>query len=388
MAVPWPPPTNRTDARSDAGRSTVVTPIPPDPRRSLQPSLPARVGVGVRRAAAVLAGGRGSAGGSGLSPARARTVLPAILAELAAEPAARAWQVRSIRAGDPALTIVGPASGPALAVVRVAESAPARRGLATALEAQTAIPLEVPALAGLIPRLLGSGTRDGLTWLAEAAIPGVAATSHVAGDGERARTVALIGAAAAILREPAAEIEVGHDELERWVDRRISIVGGLVDREDRPTAAGAELALELTGRRLRSGWIHGDLWAANAVLAADGSTLVGLVDWDSAARAELALQDTLHLVLTTRRRAERRDLGPLLAGLLGARRWEPSDVRGLGVGAADWADPDASVEGLSPRTALLLAWLRFVEANVTRHPALGRDRRWVAANVETVVRCL
>ena len=151
------------------------------------------------------------------------------------------------------------------------------------------------------------------------------------------------------------------------------------------------IASDLGGRTLDVGWIHGDLWPANVLVTADGGPISGIVDWDSAERDELGLHDRLHLAVTTRRLVERKDAGAVIAGLLSNGSWTADDRLVLDLPAEDAGGlGDARGEGLSglpARTALWLYWLRFVESNLARRPALASDRAWLTANVRQVLAC-
>jgi hypothetical protein len=191
--------------------------------------------------------------------------------------------------------------------------------------------------------------------------------------------------------------------LDRWVTRRVRIVAESLRRGPAASRASAEAALarvtsmiaaDLRDRAVTTGWIHGDLWPANVLVTGDGAVVSGIVDWDSAEDDELALHDRLHLAVTTRRLLERRELGPVVAGLLSGGGWTDDDRAVLevasGGGTGHDAEPGDGLSGLSglpDRTALWLYWLRVVESNLTRHPGLATDRTWLTANVEQVLAC-
>jgi aminoglycoside phosphotransferase (APT) family kinase protein len=197
--------------------------------------------------------------------------------------------------------------------------------------------------------------------------------------------IAAIHAASAVR---AAVIDL---QLSTWVDRRVAIVRSILDAGRHPPAhaaaldqLGSELRSAVRGRKLSAGWIHGDLWPANVLVDQASHQLTGLVDWDSAAPDELPLHDLLHLALTTRRLVERRPLGAVVAELLQGAGWTPDDMAALGPGA-EIGDGPAAFDGLGAPTALRLFWLRAVEVNVDRRPALARQRAWVRANVVSVL---
>ena len=194
---------------------------------------------------------------------------------------------------------------------------------------------------------------------------------------------------------------VGAAEVGRWVTGRLLAIRPLVStggslaasRAEPLDALAADLSAALTGRAMRIGWIHGDLWPANVLIDPATWQVSGLVDVDSAEPGELLLQDLLHLALTTRRRIERRDLGAVVAELLSGAPWADDDRIVLGPAADEpsEADPAASdlaaFGGLDRSTALWLYWLRAIDINLVRHPELAADRRWVEVNVLRVLAC-
>jgi hypothetical protein len=327
--------------------------------------------------------------------------LPAILADLAEAVVAgrpSEWVERRAIPGDPTIFLVGRQDGLPLAAVRIARGPSGRRGLARAAAALTAIPPLLgtaeagTAAAALLPGLLASGEVDGRAWLAEAALPGQSGRSLISDPVERAVLLRRVADGIAAIH---ASVSVGalvtDAQLGVWVDRRVAIVRSILDAGHHPPAhaaaldqLGSELRSAVRGRTLSTGWIHGDLWPANVLVDQASHNLTGLVDWDSAAPDELPLHDLLHLALTTRRLVERRPLGELVADLLGGASWTTDDRAALGPGG-DGGDGPAVFDGLDVTTALRLYWLRAVEVNVDRRPALAGQRAWVRANVVSVL---
>ena len=272
-----------------------------------------------------------------------------------------------------------------MAIIRVARSRSGQAGLDRAagslqqLHARLA-GLEVEAL---LPVVIGRGDLPGRTWLAERALAGHSGRSLLADAATRRRLlVATARAIGTIHAATARAVVVDEAVLGRWVSTRARVIADTLHRarpalpDGRLARIEAAVSADLADRTLQVGWIHGDLWPANILVADDTALITGIVDWDSAEDDELAFHDRLHLAITTRRLVARKELGPVLADLLSGGTWSEDDRAVL----------DAASE-LSDRTALWLYWLRFVESNLLRHPDLASDRTWLAANVEQVLAC-
>jgi hypothetical protein len=333
--------------------------------------------------------------------AHERAYLPAILDDLAeAGVPGKPPEWVELRAfpGDPTIFLVGREGALPLAAIRIARGPSGRRGLARAVAALTSIPSLLgrteagTAAAALVPGLLASGEVDGRAWLAEAALPGQSGRSLIGDPIERGVLLRRVATgivaihAAGTVRTPVSDAHLG-----AWVERRVAIVRAILEAGRHPPThvtaldqLGSELRSALRGRELSTGWIHGDLWPANVLVDQASHQLTGLVDWDSAAPDELPLHDLLHLALTTRRLVERRPLGEVVAELLQGAGWTPDDMAALGPGA-EIGDGPAAFDGLGAPNALRLFWLRAVEVNVDRRPALARQRTWVRANVVSVL---
>ncbi len=207
-----------------------------------------------------------------------------------------------------------------------------------------------------VPRLLATGQVAGASWTLETALPG---RRPPATSGEVARDVAALCAALPPGNGPPAaprrDLEV--------------LVTLLPDRAD----VLREIAHSLRGalRGLPSVLRHGDLWIGN--LLVDAGRLSGVVDWDAWDPGAVPGADLLHLHATSRRIAERCELGEVWMG----RPWRDAAYRSL-------LDPTvASI----PEDVLAIAWWAGeVRGTVSRHPARAVDERWLAVNVDAVLR--
>jgi Ser/Thr protein kinase RdoA (MazF antagonist) len=200
--------------------------------------------------------------------------------------------------------------------------------------------------------------------------------------------VATAAAVAAVepLHGRTASTDPAGDRRARWVERRIAAtidLGPALAKRDARAAAALADGLGRLERELRdvvddpgitAGWIHGDYWSAN-ILVADTGEVTGIVDWDSAERDELPAQDVFHLVLYGRKLRRRGALGRVVADLLGDGALDPRELEVL---------ERACPPGLDLRATTLLYWLRFVESNLRRQPGLATSERWIASNVGAV----
>src|SRR5436190_10401836 len=114
-----------------------------------------------------------------------------------------------------------------------------------------------------------------------------------------------------------------------------------------------ELTDALFGRELTMSLTHVDLWLGSVVWQPATNEVTGIVDWRRA-RVGPPVVDLAHLTCTTRALRERRELGDVVRDVLRADGWRPAEERRIA------AAPGSSE--LTPRTIVLLAWLRHVYA--------------------------
>jgi hypothetical protein len=143
---------------------------------------------------------------------------------------------------------------------------------------------------------------------------------------------------------------------------------------------GTELHSVLEGRSLELGWVHGDFWTNNVLVASEG-TVTGIVDWERAAPDELPFHDLLQLVLhSPRLETSQRDLG-------GTVRWL---LAGGALAVDEWSLLQSTscpfsmdAEGLRPM--LLLYWLRYVATYLAKVPSQARNPWWVRRNISEML---
>jgi phosphotransferase family enzyme len=303
----------------------------------------------------------------------ARAVVPAILARQAewlpdGDGALRATSAEVTSTGM-AVVVAGRPGEPPSAVIKLPTTPRAADGLRRETEVLAALRGDdrLGAWRDLIPRPLADGTADGRPYRVDAALPG--APPSRTGDAEHERLREAAAETIHVLHATTAQDRLGDAALaERWVDAPLD---ALWPRPPRPRWLRSrrdrlrdELHGAILGQGLVTGWVHGDFWLGNLLVSRDTGEIRGIVDWDAAARDELASHDVMHLSLYTERMATGRELGQIVRDRLRA------------------GDPD--------RPALLLYWLRQVGAHARQQAGRSAPRYlvWERRNVHRVLAAL
>ncbi|MDP8905457.1 MAG: aminoglycoside phosphotransferase family protein [Chloroflexota bacterium] len=236
--------------------------------------------------------------------------------------------------------------------------------------------------AGLVPKPVVAGAASGWYFAAQTALDGRSPAGAATGLSTPllANALRAIGVLHRATKQP---IVVGRRELQRWVGRRMRIVKALLAMDGHRSLAASADAIErdlrarLDGRAVATCLTHGDYWHKNVLVA--GDSIVGVIDWDSAAYGELPSNDYFHFVLTARRWPDRTPWGQVVANVL----------------TTGWSHAERDLFGIAmvPRPAdapemLALYWLQCVEASRRRDPETTASRRWIRANVACVVEAL
>jgi O-antigen/teichoic acid export membrane protein/aminoglycoside phosphotransferase (APT) family kinase protein len=138
------------------------------------------------------------------------------------------------------------------------------------------------------------------------------------------------------------------------------------------------------GRKEKLGRGHGDCTPDNLMYedAPGGPRLSGILDWEQTRPDALADLDLALLILTMRMHDQAGQMGDVVRQMLdtpaldaGERLWAGGDAE-----APSWHDPDRV------RAIIGLAWLRHVAANLEKSHHYGRNRLWLAHNVDWVLR--
>jgi thiamine kinase-like enzyme len=144
-----------------------------------------------------------------------------------------------------------------------------------------------------------------------------------------------------------------------------------------------ELHDALMGRMLSVSWVHGDFTPGNILLTPDAAAVTGILDWDQAAPQDLPQLDLALLFLSTRMLEQRRELGDVVRHILNADQWSPHEDDLLNT-----AKMSLPGDALGVREMVLLAWLRHIEANLTKATRYRDNWLWTAKNIECVLQAL
>jgi aminoglycoside phosphotransferase (APT) family kinase protein len=236
-----------------------------------------------------------------------------------------------------------------------------------------------------LPLPVHEGEVAGRYYCVEAALPGEQAARLLRRDDHAGQ--ALLDASARLIgglhSRTAQERRVDQAAVAAWVDRPVQQLERFAATRPRshellPSVERLRdhLSGSLLGRTARLSWIHGDFWSGNILASSQSRRITGLVDWDQATRDQLRLHDLLHLYLYARRLRRGEELGEIVVGALTVGL---PTVIGVPAGQVDaWTD------GMPPRSALLLYWLRHVTLFLDSDG--HRDNRyWLRNNVERVL---
>jgi hypothetical protein len=137
-----------------------------------------------------------------------------------------------------------------------------------------------------------------------------------------------------------------------------------------------ELRSELTSRAVTAAGTHGNLWLGNTLCSPGDGRVTGIINWERS-RADLPVVELMHLVCTTRAFVERQELGAVVRDVItagGLREDEAALVR-TAPGAGE----------VSPRTAVLIMWLRHVHGYAQRAAGTRPSDLWLSHNVHQVL---
>jgi hypothetical protein len=283
-----------------------------------------------------------------------------------------------------AVVPLGPPGGPPVAMAklpgtRVGVSSQLREG--RALNALSAEPA-VGDFTRFLPLRMTDGYVGDQPFVLERAMPGIAADT-VASRSPVAASV-TVGAASAIgvlHTRTAHPAVVDAALLRRWVDVRVDIVARATRRRDALETLRRRLNAAWAGREVEIGWVHGDFWLGNVMVDPATGVAAGIIDWEWAARDELAAQDLVYACVHSRMLAGRGELGDVVSEMLQHPVWEDAEL-------AMHSAADAPVGPVIDPDVLLLVWLRQIAANLVQTPSIAHNPLWVLRNVVSVLRAL
>ncbi|MEV1288770.1 aminoglycoside phosphotransferase family protein [Micromonospora sp. NPDC049679] len=242
----------------------------------------------------------------------------------------------------------------------------------------------LPGLRAVLPYCAAEGEVEGRYYCVEGALRGAPASAMMV---RRTHRAALLASASQVIRDlhqrTREQTLLDRAAVVEWVDvplRRLEEFATTHPQRDRlldtVSRLREELVAALVGHAVHTSWIHGDFWPGNLLAASPDRQVTGIVDWDRAASRQLPLHDLLHLHVLARRLARGDELGEIVVHALrhGIDRTldVPADE------AATWLD------GIPPRPALLLYWLRHILLFIDSEGDHD-DPRWIRGNVERVL---
>jgi hypothetical protein len=130
----------------------------------------------------------------------------------------------------------------------------------------------------------------------------------------------------------------------------------------------------LSNRAFSRSWVHGDFVPANIFATRNGRAVTGIVDWDRARPDGIPALDLVQLVLATRVRIRRRELGQIVCELVQSPQLDEHERSVLG------GDREADLG-----TLVLLAWLDHVSGVLVKAERYAHSWAWLRLNVDRVL---
>jgi hypothetical protein len=191
-------------------------------------------------------------------------------------------------------------------------------------------------------------------------------------------TSAAIDAITPLQRRAQTVRMVDDAMLDQWVGEPAERVRAAVPCNGGTSRLVGILHSDLAGRRVTTGWTHGDFHPGNLLVGSDGR-VTGIVDWGEAREEDLPVLDLAFWLLTVPTPGQPREFGARVAARLdGDRCWTPAESRLLD----SFKDGDV----VTGRTLLLLAWLRHVASNLAKSDRYANSALWWRRNVRPVLR--
>jgi O-antigen/teichoic acid export membrane protein len=310
-------------------------------------------------------------------------------------PQAAAWRpVQSVASySDSAVLLLGDAASPnrtPRAVLKYSSSPEGMAALRRCIASTAAVRDEFrdATLDFELPSILASQDEPALVATIETFMPGE--------DGRAAPALsasALGGAASAIrlvhakrARSQRLDEDWGNAWIERPIHRVSQTPAVILPPHDKARALarfGAWQSAFWLGRNESLGRCHGDFALDNLIFRAapDGSTLAGIVDWEGSQPDGPAEFDVCLLIISARMHDQTAQMGSVVRQLLDRPVLDPGERAWAERGSAtSWQDPDWV------RAMVGLTWLRHVVANLDKSGQYGRNRLWLAQNIDWVLR--
>jgi aminoglycoside phosphotransferase (APT) family kinase protein len=253
---------------------------------------------------------------------------------------------------------------------------------------------QLPALQSfceLVPRAIAWGDYEERPYYLETALPGIGASELVRRQAEPATMKQESARLIRQLHLATMQRRIVDDALfARLAGDDLALLGQLAAGwpetallRQQLARLEAELRVQLYGSELPFSWAHGDFWPGNLLLRPDSGAIGGIVDWDRASGDQIPLYDLLHLLAYTRKMQQRSELGEEIVSYLLPAAFDKHE-RALVREAMVQLGLPTSAESF--RAIVLLYWLRFASANLSRYPVFQSDGRWLKKNVFLVLK--
>ncbi|WP_219418343.1 phosphotransferase [Pseudonocardia nigra] len=233
----------------------------------------------------------------------------------------------------------------------------------------------------LVPSIVGQGDIGGSYCVLESRLDGEGGGRALVDPARRrAFRSSAITTISELHRCTSAPVRVGDAQLDVWVRRPMAEVVAALPRGQRAAARALEeeIVARIRGRRLASGWTHGDYTPDNVLTDQEGR-VVAVVDWCHADEAGLPVLDLVCFLLTSENLTHGTELGALVLDRLADSR--PTDHELL---ARSQRMLGGELLGVAELT--LLGWLQHVGHNLEKSPHFAANPVWTRRNLVTVVR--
>lgn len=243
----------------------------------------------------------------------------------------------------------------------------------------------------LMPTLLAWGNVDNQTCLIETRLAGTNG-KHLINETEL--NPKLLSDAALLISEfhqRTATLTIIDERLcQLWVEDRLNDIRQIkavtwrqVDRDVCLDKLNDELHKALLGQTLPVGWVHGDYTLENILFDPQTGFIIGIVDWELAAPNDLPQLDLVMLLLSTRMLQNHCQWDGVVQQLVTDADWQSAEKIILRQG-----NLILQSQALPWRTAIILCWLRHVQANLVKSQRYATNNLWIAKNVDTVLQIL
>ena len=242
----------------------------------------------------------------------------------------------------------------------------------------------------LVPRALAWGEFEGQSYYLETALAGTAASDLVRrkiepasfkADAVRAIRRLHVGSSQRRVVGADAFARLAGDDLAALYQQSAGWPNAAALR-DALQSVEAFLRRKLIGLDLPFAWTHGDYWPGN-IMTHPGGGISGVLDWDRAVVNQLPLLDILHLFAYVRKMQQRTELGETLVDYVLPAAFDAQERALIDESLEQYGLPN---DAEFWRAAVLLYWLRFAAANLTRYQRLQNDNFWLEKNIFTVLK--